>query len=1025
MQTTKATNRKRLTGLTSLSALVALASLTLITPALVAQSNSVIFSNSSYISSVNSTFAPGSPDYNGDAGRVAINKRGDVIFTDAPTAYNSGADDVFTVVVPATGGQADEYEIVINMGYNSHGIYVDANNNVYVGDTNNAIYFIPFVNNAYPSTPYNATATSTNPSCTFPLSGNTVACTIVLDGTAIGGVNMGYIQVEDLTLDASGNIFVMDKYDAVSSGAYNRIIEFPAGGGTSVVAEDGITPQDENATIAVDSSDGIYYASETYSATSVSYFPKGSSTPTAYGTGLVKVSGVALDKAGNLYIVDSGINGSTSESKIVEIPNKSGISTSNQYTVINFAGLTQFSSPAIAEYGPGIDDKGAIYYIGDYANSILRSSIGSGDLFESTVGTPSSSITLIATYNSAFTLSGFAYTAPFAASSTQPSTGACAAGAITAGTSCQVNVIFSPTSAGNQIGEITANNNPTLGAGLLTGVGQASLLNVDPGAVSSLGTGYTAPAGVAVDLSGNAYIADTTAGKIYKVASGGSTATAVATGLTSPSAVAIDGANNLYVSGTGDVVELPWSGSAYGAAVTVLTGLSGKSGLAIDGSGDLFVADSGNSRVLVVPGVTTQPAGGPFFSTVIGSGFETPVALAVDTNNDLYISDAGTNSVYELGLITGTKTTIVTGLTTAAGIALDPAGSLFVVDSGAKTITKESSPAITIGTVVAKPGNIAIDNAGNIYATDSADATAGKMNRSAGALSFGAVGVGVTSATLKANVSDGGNETLVLKTPYYTQSSSSSGFSILNATTCASGASVDAGASCSISADFVPPAASAYSDTLTFSSNAVNVATLALSGTGGTALASSTTTLVATPNPATGGASVTLKATVASSAGTPTGTVKFTVGTLVIGTATLSSGVATFSASSAGIAAGTYPVTATYSGSTTIATSADTVNVVLNKATPTVTASATPNPATPGQTVTLKAIVSGSDGAATGTVTFTYGTLTLGTATLSGGSASFSASSSGLPAGSYVVKATYNGNSEYASGSGSVTVVLK
>jgi uncharacterized repeat protein (TIGR03803 family) len=77
------------------------------------------------------------------------------------------------------------------------------------------------------------------------------------------------------------------------------------------------------------------------------------------------------------------------------------------------------------------------------------------------------------------------------------------------------------------------------------------------------------------------------------------------------------------------------------------------------------------------------------------------------------------------------------------------------------------------------------------------------------------------------------------------------------------------------------------------------------------------TTLAASPNPVTPPANITLTATVTrtTGSGTPTGPVKFSVGTTVLGTAKLNeSGVATLAASSSGIAAGTYPVVATYSG---------------------------------------------------------------------------------------------------------------
>ena len=80
-----------------------------------------------------------------------------------------------------------------------------------------------------------------------------------------------------------------------------------------------------------------------------------------------------------------------------------------------------------------------------------------------------------------------------------------------------------------------------------------------------------------------------------------------------------------------------------------------------------------------------------------------------------------------------------------------------------------------------------------------------------------------------------------------------------------------------------------------------------------------TTTLAASANPVTPPATETLTATVSrtGAAGTPTGSVTFTSGTIVIGTAGLNgSGVATLTTSTSGVPAGTYPVVAKYGGDT-------------------------------------------------------------------------------------------------------------
>jgi hypothetical protein len=76
--------------------------------------------------------------------------------------------------------------------------------------------------------------------------------------------------------------------------------------------------------------------------------------------------------------------------------------------------------------------------------------------------------------------------------------------------------------------------------------------------------------------------------------------------------------------------------------------------------------------------------------------------------------------------------------------------------------------------------------------------------------------------------------------------------------------------------------------------------------------ATPTVSLASTVNPAIVTSAVTFMATVASSSGTPTGTVSFLDGTTLLGAATLSGGAAAFTTSS--LAAGTHTITAVYAG---------------------------------------------------------------------------------------------------------------
>ena len=189
------------------------------------------------------------------------------------------------------------------------------------------------------------------------------------------------------------------------------------------------------------------------------------------------------------------------------------------------------------------------------------------------------------------------------------------------------------------------------------------------------------------------------------------------------------------------------------------------------------------------------------------------------------------------------------------------------------------------------------------------------------------------------------------------------------------------------------------------------------------------------------------KAVGTTSAGTPTGTVTFTFftnGTCTSpGTAgtpvTLTSGVAT-SASSGALTAGSYSFQASYSGDGDYATSTGTCEPLTVTLDPSSTVTSVMQGGSAvtavaaGSSVTDQATVSGSAGTPTGTVTFTFftnGTCTSpGTAgtlvTLASGVAT-SASSGALTAGSYSFQASYSGDGDYATSTGTcepLTVTL-
>ncbi len=171
------------------------------------------------------------------------------------------------------------------------------------------------------------------------------------------------------------------------------------------------------------------------------------------------------------------------------------------------------------------------------------------------------------------------------------------------------------------------------------------------------------------------------------------------------------------------------------------------------------------------------------------------------------------------------------------------------------------------------------------------------------------------------------------------------------------------------------------------------------------------------------GQAVTFTATVSSSAGAPPNgeTITFKNGSVVLGTAPLSGGIASLTTSS--LAAGIYNITASYPGDTNFAASTSpglrqVVNSTTKSATPTTLVSSL-NPSVYGQKVTWTATVTTSGSVPpTGKVNFTWGH-NIGTVTLNASGVAV-LTRSNLNADPYPLKAVYMGDASNLSSTSAV-----
>ncbi|MDI6809674.1 MAG: hypothetical protein QME66_11940 [Candidatus Eisenbacteria bacterium] len=261
---------------------------------------------------------------------------------------------------------------------------------------------------------------------------------------------------------------------------------------------------------------------------------------------------------------------------------------------------------------------------------------------------------------------------------------------------------------------------------------------------------FASPWGIAVDGSGNVYVADTQNNRIQKFTSDGVfVAKWGSTGIDTlqflgPMGIAIDGQGHIYVVDSGNnrvqkltdtgVFVVSWgsdTGGKYGPLIAPTS-------VAVDGSGFVYVTDSGNDRVQKYGSTgTSMWAWG---SSGTGDGqFNSPKGIAIDWTGLVCVVDSGNNRVKKFNSSFGQYSSGWGSYGNGdgefngpRGIAVGPGGHIFVTQGESPSYGSRIQKFKWDGTFVASTGahgsgvrqfnsprGIALDGSGRVYVADS------------------------------------------------------------------------------------------------------------------------------------------------------------------------------------------------------------------------------------------------------------------------------------------------------------------
>jgi streptogramin lyase len=242
--------------------------------------------------------------------------------------------------------------------------------------------------------------------------------------------------------------------------------------------------------------------------------------------------------------------------------------------------------------------------------------------------------------------------------------------------------------------------------------------------ITYTGGGLAAPAAVAVNSEGYAWVANTLGGAVTRIGPDASVQGYSDANLRESNGVAIDAHDNVWISNQqsyggvnmdrGILVEFNSGGTdVSGTGYFAGGGVDYPYGIAAAPNGDLWVADYGNSEATLLSGSGTS-----LLQTANGS-VQFTEGVAVDaSNNAWFASDTAVTKVTPSGTVT--HAACCSG---AFAVALDPGGNVWVADSPASSVVELNASGTILQTLHAigginSPESIAVDGNGKVWTSN-------------------------------------------------------------------------------------------------------------------------------------------------------------------------------------------------------------------------------------------------------------------------------------------------------------------